>query len=71
MKKVYSVTTRYTFEGTFKVMAENKEEARTKILKHCGMVIGSDIQTTLPDSEIDWMFRTHPSVSVSKVRLDE
>lgn len=53
MKKIYSVPARYIFEGTFKVEAESSEEAKDKVLKHCGMVMGSGIQTTLPDHEVD------------------
>ena len=60
MKKIYSVPARYIFEGTFKVEAESSEEAKDKVLKHCGMVMGSGIQTTLPDHEVDWIFCNHP-----------
>lgn len=60
MKKIYCVPARYIFKGTFKVEAENSEEAKEKILKHCGMVMGSGIQTTLPNHEVDWKFCNHP-----------
>lgn len=67
MKKTYSVPTRYVFEGTFKVKAKNREEAKEKNLKHCGMVMGSGIQTTLPDNEIDWTFCNHPYKQVGRI----
>ena len=71
MKKIYSVPVRYIFEGTFKVEAENSEEAKEKILKHCGMVMGSGIQTTLPDHEIDWVLCSHPCKQVGRISREE
>lgn len=71
MKKIYSVPARYIFEGTFKVEAENSEEAKEKILKHCGMVMGSGIQTTLPDSEIDWIFCNHPNKQLGTISREK
>ena len=71
MKKTYSVPTRYIFEGTFKVEAESREEAKDKILKHCGMVMGSGIQTTLPDHEIDWVFCNHPCKQVGRISREK
>ena len=71
MKKTYSVTARYIFEGTFKVEAESREKAKDKILKHCGMVMGSGIQTTLPDNEIDWNFCNHPYKQVGRISREK
>lgn len=71
MKKIYNVPARYIFEGTFKVKAENSEEAKEKILKHCGMVMGSGIQTTLPDHEIDWVFCNHPYKQVGRISREK
>lgn len=71
MKKIYSVPARYIFEGTFKVEAENSEEAKEKILKHCGMVMGSGIQTTLSYREIDWVFCNHPCKQVGRISREE
>ena len=62
MKKTYSVTARYIFEGTFKVEAESREEAKDKILKHCGMVI---------DNEIDWTFCNHPYKQVARISREK
>ena len=67
MKKTYSVPTRYVFEGTFKVKAKNREEAKEKNLKHCGMVMGNGIQTILPDNETDWTFCNHPYKQVGRI----
>lgn len=71
MKKTYSVMARYIFEGTFKVEAESREEAKDKILKHCGMVMDSGIQTTLPDNEIDWNFCNHPYKQVARISREK
>ncbi len=53
-KKVYRVRTQYIFDGVFDVVAENKEDARQKVLQNCGLVIGGSIHSTLPDDEINF-----------------
>lgn len=56
----YAVKTKFVFEGTFTVKAHDKEQAREYVEKHCGLVLGGDIHTTLPDEIIDWNFNVHP-----------
>ena len=62
-KKIYRVRTQYVFEGVFEVLADNKEDARQKVLQDCGLVMGGNIHSTLPDEEVSWAFSTHPKVS--------
>lgn len=59
-KKDYHVKTKFVFEGTFTVKAHDKVQAREYVEKHCGLVLGGDIHTTLPDEIIDWNFSVHP-----------
>ena len=59
-KNVYRVRTQYIFEGVFEVVAENREEARQKVIQDCGMVMGGNVHSTLPDVQISWAFETHP-----------
>ena len=68
--KVYRVRTQYVFKGVFDVVAENKEEARQKVLQNCGLVMGGSIHSTLPDEEVNfssnalnnsWAFDSHPN----------
>ncbi|MBW4899348.1 hypothetical protein KZY62_12420 [Prevotella denticola] len=59
-KKAYRVRTQYIFEGVFDVVAESKEDARQKVLQNCGLVMGGNIHSTLPDEQINWAFDTHP-----------
>ena len=66
-KKVYRVRTQYIFDGVFDVVAENKEDARQKVLQNCGLVMGSSIHSTLPDEEINWAFSTHPEVKTGRI----
>ena len=56
----YDVRVRYTFEGTYKVVAED-----------CGLVLGGNIHTTRDDDEVtDWKFGSHPDMqSVSATGL--
>jgi len=36
-------------------------QAREYVEKHCGLLLGGDIHTTLPDKIItDWIFNVHP-----------
>lgn len=58
--KEYSVKTKFVFKGTFTVKAHDKKQAREFVEKHCGLVLGGDIHTTLPDEIIDWNFSVHP-----------
>jgi hypothetical protein len=58
--KEYFVKTKFVFEGTFTVKAHYKEQAREYVEKHCGLVLGGDIHTTLPDEIIEWNFSVHP-----------
>ena len=70
-KKVYRVRMQYIFEGVFDVVADNKEEARQKILQNCGLVMGGSIHSTLPDEEINWAFSTHPEVKTKRITIQK
>jgi hypothetical protein len=65
----YKVQTKFVFNGIFTIEAENKEQAREYIDKHCGLVIGGDIHSTLPDDMVDWDFPIHPETLTGKVTL--
>ena len=66
-KKVYRVRTQYIFEGVFEVVAENKEDARQKVLLNCGLVMGGSIHSTLPNDEINWAFDKHPNKHIDRI----
>ena len=75
-KKVYRIRIRYIFEGIFEVVAENKEDARQKVLQNCGLVMGGSIHSTLPDDEINfssnalnnsWAFDKHPNTRIDRI----
>ena len=70
-KKVYRVRTQYFFEGVFDVVAESKEDARQKVLQNCGLVMGGNVHSTLPDEEINWAFSTHPEVRMGRITAQE
>ena len=61
-KRVYRVRTQYIFEGVFEMVAESREDARQKVIQNCGLVMGGNIHSTLPDEEVNWAFSTHPEV---------
>lgn len=58
--KEYAIKTKFVFEGTFTVKAHDKKQAREFVEKHCGLVLGGDIHSSLPSDEIDWNFSVHP-----------
>jgi len=70
-KKPYKVKVRFIFEGDFNINADNKEQAVEYVGKHCGLVIGGDIHTSLPDEVIPtWDFEVHPTKQIISVKRD-
>ena len=47
------------------------EEARQKVIQDCGMVMGGNVHSTLPDEEINWAFSTHPEVRTGRITVQE
>lgn len=61
----YDVKVRYSFEGTYTVVAEDRDEARRMVSEDCGLVLGGNIQTTRDDDEVTgWKFGIHPDMQV-------
>ena len=58
----YDVRVRYAFEGTYKVVAEDRDEAERMVEEEtAGLVLGGNIHTTRDDDEVtDWNFGSHP-----------
>lgn len=67
-QKMYAVKTKFVFEGVFEVTAKNKEDAREKVIKDCGLVIGGDIHSTLCYDEVDWDFSVHPTKVIGRIK---
>ena len=65
--KVYRVQTQYIFDGVFDVVAESKEDARKKVIQNCGLVMGGNIHSTLPDEEVNWAFDRHPNKRIDRI----
>ena len=61
----------YIFEGVFEVVAKSREEARQKVIQNCGLVMGGNIHSTLPDEEVNWAFFTHPDVKTARITIQE
>ena len=70
-KRVYRVRTQYIFEGVFEVVAESREEVPQKVIQNCGLVMGGNIHSTLPDEEVNWAFSTHPEVRMGRITVQE
>lgn len=61
----YDVRVRYAFEGTYKVVAEDRDEAERMVTEDCGLVLGGNIHTTRDDDEVtDWRFGSHPDMQI-------
>lgn len=67
MKQRFLVYTKFVFDGVFDVIAENKEDARQKILQDCGLVMGGSIHSTLPNDEINCFFDIHPDKQIDNI----
>ena len=68
-KKTFQVSTTFTFNGVFKVVAFSKEEAREMVEQSCGMTLTGGITSTLNDEDFDWQFDVHPEKSIGKITL--
>lgn len=68
MKNKYDVTVSFTFKGTFTVSTTDKNSAKEQIEKHCGLVLGGKIHSTLPDEDIDWDFNVHPNKIIHNIK---
>ena len=55
----------------FEVVAESREDARKKVIQDCGMVMGGNVHSTLPDEEINWAFSTYPEVRTGQITVQE
>lgn len=64
-EKTYTIKTKFIFEGKFYITAESEEQAKKYVMKHCGLVLGGDIHTTLPNDICDWDFNIHPNKIVN------
>lgn len=63
--KRYDIRVRYSFEGTYTVAAEDRDEAKRMVNDDCGLVLGGDIHTTRDDDEVlDWDFCIHPDTQI-------
>ena len=61
-RKDYLVKARFVFEGTFKVYATSKDDAKRIVRESCGMRSG-EITATVPNI-LDWDFNMHPIKTV-------
>jgi len=64
----YEVPTRFIFNGTFTIEADSPAQAKEFVHKHCGLVIGGNVHTTLNDEDCDWDFDGHPEKITGRVR---
>ena len=44
------------------------KEFEVLVQKHCGLVIGGDIHSSLPDEDIDWDFSVHPEKQIRSIK---
>ena len=65
----YDVEVRYAFEGTYTVVAEDRDEAERIVTEDCGLVLGGNIHTTCNEEEVtDWNFGCHPDMQILSFR---
>jgi len=66
--KIYKVPVKYIFEGAYFIKANSKGEAAENAEKHCSLVMGGYIHSTLPDDDVDWDFACHPEKIIGMVQ---
>lgn len=59
-KKTYTVPVKFIFTGEFRIKADSQEQADEYAQKHCGLTLGGNIHSALPDEDVDWEFGVHP-----------
>lgn len=65
----YEVRVRYAFEGTYQVVAKDRDEAERMVTEECGLVLGGNIHTPRGDNEVTgWNFDSHPDVQILSVK---
>ena len=64
----YRVQTQLVFNGYFDVEADSVSEAESNVIEQCGLVLGGDIHTSLPDEDVDWSFSVHPDKEVKSIK---
>jgi hypothetical protein len=65
----FEVDTKFVFSGKFFVEAENKEQAREYVYKHCGLVIGGNVHSTLSEDQVNWDFYVHPDKVIGQIKV--
>lgn len=64
----FKVKTEFTFTGYFIVEAETDWDAKEFVEKHCGLVLGRGIHSSLPGDMVDWDFNMHPDKKIGAIR---
>ena len=64
----YRVDTQYVFSGYFDVEADSISEAERNVTDHCGLVMGGNIHTTIPEEDVDWSFSAHPDTEIKSIQ---
>jgi hypothetical protein len=63
----FTIPVTFTFSGAFKIVAEDREEAESKVEQSCAMTSNNGIHSDLSDDEVDWEFDVHPEKTISSV----
>ena len=69
-KRFYAVPPKFVFSGTFRIKAESQEQAEEYVQKHCGLVLGGEIHSSLPNDEVDWEFDVHPEKIIGHGKVE-
>jgi hypothetical protein len=66
--RTYQVKIRFNFTGTFFINAATEAEAKEYVERHCGLVLGGGIHSTLPGNTVDWEFPRHPEKTLLGIK---
>ena len=65
--QIYNIKNKFVFDGYFYINAKSRQQAKEYVEKHCGLIIGRDIHSTLPDEDVDWDFPVHPNKIITTI----
>ena len=67
----YIVPVSFVFEGRFFIKADSIEQANEYAEKHCGLVLGGKIHSSLPEDSVDWDFPIHPEKEIHEYMIEK
>lgn len=69
--KIYKIPVQFVFDGEFTIRAESRVQAEEYVKNHCGLCLGGNIHSTLPDEDVNWNFSLHSEKRIRRRRKSQ